>query len=92
MLFMVVERFRADTRARVYERLAERGRMMPDDVTYHGSWVEPDLSRCFQVMACNDISSLQTWASNWNDLVDFEFIPVITSAEAAAVAAGKGRT
>jgi hypothetical protein len=82
-LFMVVERMR-DPQA-VYARFAEKGRMMPDGVEYVNSWVEPDRTRCFQLMRCADRSQLDAWAANWCDIVDFEFIPVISSAEAAAL-------
>jgi hypothetical protein len=80
---MVIEQMR-DPKA-VYARFAERGRMMPDGVEYVSSWVEPDRRRCFQVMRCEQLSQLEEWASHWSDLVDFEFVRVITSAEAAAL-------
>ena len=60
---------------------------MPDDVRYHGSWVDTDFSRCFQVMEAPDQHSLDVWMAEWADLVEFECIPVYTSAEAAAMAA-----
>ncbi|MGH7859707.1 MAG: DUF3303 domain-containing protein [Candidatus Binatia bacterium] len=46
-----------------------------------------DLGRCFQLMECEDRSLLAEWMTCWEDLVDFEVIPVITSQEAAARAA-----
>ena len=58
---------------------------MPDDVRYHGSWVDTDFSRCFQVMEAPDQHSLDVWMAEWADLVEFECIPVYTSAEAAAI-------
>ena len=83
MLFMVIERFRNRDADAVYARFRERGRMLPDGVTYISSWVEPNFDRCFQLMECTHPERLHDWAANWNDLVDFEFIPVITSQEAA---------
>ena len=59
--------------------------MMPDGVEYHGSWVTSDLSRCFQIMECENRGLLEAWMARWQDLVDFEVIPVVTSAEARAV-------
>jgi hypothetical protein len=82
-LFMVVERM-LDPDA-VYARFAEKGRMLPDGVEYVNSWVEPDRSRCFQLMQCRDRAGLEEWAAHWRDIVEFEFVPVITSAEAAAL-------
>ena len=35
-------------------------------------------------MECDDPSLLSQWMARWDDLTDFEVIPVITSAEAAA--------
>ena len=79
MLVMVIERFR-DTAA-VYQRSKERGRMLPDGLEYIDSWVDPEGARCFQLMRYTDVALFEEWASHWSDLVDFEFIPVISSAE-----------
>ena len=79
---MVIEQMRDP--AAVYARFAERGRMLPEGVEYVNSWVEPDRKRCFQIMKCEAREQLDAWAANWSDLVEFEFIPVISSAEAAA--------
>ena len=57
---------------------------MPEGIDYRGSWVTDDLRRCFQVMECHDRSLLDRWMANWNDLTEFEVVPVITSAEALA--------
>ncbi len=85
MLFMVIEHFRPGQAPEVYRRFRERGRLAPDDVTYHASWVDLEFHRCFQVMEATDESRLRAWTRNWDDLVDFEIVPVRTSAEAAAV-------
>jgi hypothetical protein len=53
------------------------------------SWVTPDLQRCYQVMECEDPRLLQQWVERWKDIVDFEVIPVVTSAEAAAAVASR---
>ena len=60
---------------------------MPAGVEYRGSWVSSDLRRCFQVMECGDRRLLDRWIANWDDLTEFEVIPVLTSAEAAAAVA-----
>ena len=85
MIYMVIETFRNGDPVPVYQRFRERGRQMPDGVEYLGSWVTQDLLRCFQVMACDDRLLLDQWMANWDDLVNFEVIPVITSAEATAM-------
>jgi len=83
MLFMVIERFRGGDAAPVYRRYRERGRMMPEGLKYVESWVETDFGRCFQLMECEDARILREWAARWEDLVEFEVIPVLTSKEAA---------
>jgi hypothetical protein len=54
---------------------------------YRGSWVTTDLRHCYQVMDCADRGLLDEWMSRWTDLVEFEVVPVVTSAEAAAAVA-----
>jgi hypothetical protein len=80
-LFMVIEHFKDRDPAPVYTRFAERGRMMPEGLKYVNSWIEVGLDRCFQVMETDTPILLQEWISNWGDLVDFEVVPVVTSAE-----------
>ena len=84
---MVVEHFRNGDPRPVYARFAERGRLAPDGLRYIGSWVTDDLEHCFQVMECDDQQLLDEWISRWDDIVDFEVIPVLTSAEASAAVA-----
>jgi hypothetical protein len=38
-------------------------------------------------MECQERRLLDQWMANWNDITDFEVIPVVTSAEAAAAVA-----
>ena len=84
MLYMVIETFRGGDPVPVYRRFRDRGRLMPEGIEYCGSWLTADLRRCYQVMACADRRLLDEWMINWNDLTDFEVIPVVTSAAAAA--------
>jgi hypothetical protein len=86
MTYMIVERFRDGDALPVYKRFREQGRLAPDGLRYISSWVTADLKQCFQVMECDDRSLLGEWTSRWKDLVEFEVIPVITSAEALAAA------
>lgn len=87
MLFMVIERFHQGRAPDVYRRFRDRGRMAPEGVRYVSSWVDLGFERCFQVMEAENESSLREWTANWDDLIDFEIIPVRTSAEAAAAIA-----
>jgi hypothetical protein len=78
---MVIERFK-DAKS-VYRRMREKGRTLPEGLKYLGSWVEANCSRCFQLMECDDASLFQKWVTQWQDLVDFEIIPVNESQETA---------
>jgi hypothetical protein len=89
MLFMVIERYKEGKAEAIYARFHERGRMLPTGLDYVESWVEPDLTRCFQLMQTDDESLLHQWAKHWNDLVDFDFVLVISSYVAAATAGRK---
>jgi hypothetical protein len=84
MLFMVVETFRDQNAKAVYERFEARGRLMPDGLTFVHSHVAADLSRCWQLMECDDVTLLQQWVAQWSDLVAFEIVPVVAGAETRA--------
>jgi len=84
MLYMIVEHFRHGDAAPVYARFRARGRLAPDGLHYVNSWVTEDMTRCYQVMETDDRALLDAWIAAWADLVEFEVVPVITSAEAAA--------
>lgn len=79
MWFMVIEHFK-DTAA-IGRRFQREGRMLPEGVTYNVSWVDPSAGRCFQVMEAPDRDALTSWTRAWDDLVDFEIVPVVTSDE-----------
>ena len=85
MLYMVIERFKNRDAVAVYRRFREKGRMAPEGLRYVESWVETNFDRCFQVMECEDARLLEEWTAQWRDLVDFEFVPVRRSEEAAKI-------
>lgn len=88
MLFMVVERFANQDAIPVYRRVRDRGRQLPEGLTYVGSWVEPNFDRCFQLMECDDLRLLQEWVLGWRGSgVTFEIVPVVPSAETREVVA-----
>lgn len=90
MQYMVVEHFRNGDPRPVYARFGAQGRLAPEGLVYIDSWVTSDLTRCYQVMECDDRSLLDAWIGAWADLVDFEVFPVIRSAEAARRVAERG--
>jgi hypothetical protein len=85
---MVIETYRAGPEP-VYARAAARGRMLPPGLTFIDSWVDADrLDRCFQLMETDDRATFEPWIAAWADLVEFEIVPVVDSAEAAARSGG----
>lgn len=88
MLFMIIERFRDADMVPIYKRVRDEGRMFPDGLKYIDSWVEPNFSRCFQLMECDDAKLLQEWILKWRGFgVSFEIVPVVTSKETREVVA-----
>jgi hypothetical protein len=86
MLFMIIERFRDADMVPIYKRVREHGRMLPEGLTYIDSWVEPNFSRCFQLMECADLRLLQQWILQWRGTgATFEIIPVVGSKDTAEV-------
>jgi hypothetical protein len=80
--YMVVEHFRNKDAVAVYRRFRDSGRMQPEGLVYLSSWVDEKLERCYQLMETEDRRRLDEWMANWNDLIDFEVHPVITSKRA----------
>lgn len=85
MLYMVVEQYRNGDAEAVYRRLNEQGRLMPDGLAYVDSWVGADLERCFQLVETEDPALIETWIQKWDDLVEFEVTPVVSSERARAL-------
>lgn len=79
MLYIVIERFK-DAPA-IYDRLRAKGRMMPEGWEYVSSWIDMDFRICWQLMQTEDFGLFDRWIDNWRDLIDFEIVPVHTSAE-----------
>ena len=78
---MVIEKFKDGDPARVGERFAQQGRMLPEGVSYEASWLDEAGTRCFQVMNAPGRATLDVWIARWSDLVEFEVVPVLTSKE-----------
>ena len=81
MLYMVIEDFKKGQIEQLELRFKKHGRMLPDGVVYHASWIDARNLRCFQVMESPSRELMKTWMSHWDDLVDFEIIPVVNSAD-----------
>jgi len=81
MVFMVIEQFKQRDPKPIQARFLRHGRMLPEGVVYHASWVDTANARCFQVMEANDVDALQVWTRCWSDLVEFTIVPVLPSQE-----------
>ena len=88
MLFLAIEDFHGADRKEIYRRFRDKGRLKPDELVVHHSWIAADMSRCFLLVEADDVTILQRWAIEWNDLVEFEIIPVATSKDMVAALAG----
>lgn len=86
MQYLIIEHFKSGKLREVYERADQNGRMIPAGLVYINSWISENLSTCYQVMETANIGLLHEWIGHWNDLVDFEIIPVVSSAEARQMA------
>jgi hypothetical protein len=82
MQYMIIERFHPGKVKDMYLRFAEKGRMLPEGVTYINSWINEPVTICYQLMESESPGKLQEWMDQWKDLVDFEVVPVISSEKA----------
>jgi hypothetical protein len=87
MHYMVYERFKENAVPEIYRRLKDKGRMMPEGLDYVSSWIDLDLTRCYQLMKTDNASLFPLWTDNWKDLMEFEIVPVRTSAETVEIMA-----
>ena len=74
MRYMVVETFGPGRKEAVYGRFRQKGRMLPDGLSYIDSWLEKDGDRCFQLMESDAPELFERWIEQWKDLVSFEVI------------------
>jgi hypothetical protein len=79
---MVIERFKNQDATPVYRRFRDKGRMTPDGLEYVSSWVDMNRERCFQIMETSDPKLMLEWIGKWSDIVEFEVVPVMLSADA----------
>jgi hypothetical protein len=88
MLFMIIERFRDNDMVPIYQKVRDGGRLLPEGLRYLDSWVEPNFSRCFQLMECDDLRLFQQWVLQWRGSgATIEIIPVVPSKDTREVVA-----
>jgi len=79
---MIIERFHPGKAKEIYQELGKTGRKIPEGVLYINSWVDEDLTTCYQVMESESDEKMQEWVNMNKGPVDYEVIKVITSAQA----------
>lgn len=85
---MVIERFRDNDMVPIYRRVRDAGRLIPDGLRYVDSWIEPNFSRCFQLMECDDLRLFQEWVLKWRGSgASIDIVPVVSSQETREVVA-----
>ncbi|HYC40659.1 MAG TPA: DUF3303 family protein [Chitinophagaceae bacterium] len=90
MQYLIIEHFRPGRIEEIYRRADANGRMMPAGLSYLKSWVTCDLGTCYQIVETDDRKKISDWMRQWEDLVEFEVIEVISSEQAKAKALRKG--
>jgi len=78
MLFMIIEPFKVNDMLPTYKRVRDRGRQLPEGLTYIDTWIEPNFGRCFQLMEFGDLRLLQQWTVQCRRLgATFEMVPAV---------------
>jgi hypothetical protein len=52
-------------------------------LTFVSSYVEASCARCWQLMETDDITLIQCWIAEWQDLAAFEVVPVVAGSSTA---------
>ena len=73
---MVIEHFKPGCFDAVYARVNQHGRMLPKGLYYLNSWVNKDKNICYQLMESQNPELFNEWIQHWQDLVDFEVVPI----------------
>ncbi|MCB0686265.1 MAG: DUF3303 family protein [Saprospiraceae bacterium] len=85
MTFLVIEKFNKDKIKLLYQRLEKEGRLMPEGIEYISSWIDIDITTCYQIVKGANIGQIQEWLTRWAGFAEFEIIPVIDSATASKI-------
>lgn len=72
--YMIIETFPAELLDTIYDRLHNKGRMLPEGLDFVESWLDEGGGRVFQIMATDDYGTFDKWTRHWDDLVEFEII------------------
>ena len=67
------------------KRFLETGGLPPLGVTMHGRWHSLGGDKGFVLASSDDPKGIYEWIGQWADLMDFNAVPVLDDADAAAV-------
>ncbi len=84
---MVVEKLKNQNGKAVYRKLRDKGRALPDGLTFVARLRNSRSRPLFQLMETDDITTFQRWIADWREVVEFEVVPVVegkTTREALA--------
>jgi hypothetical protein len=85
MLFMITYAFAPDARNSAQERFKKTGGMPGAGVKFHGRWHALAGGHGFVLAEGNDSVAIGRWMQEWNDLLEFEVIPVNTDEDVMKV-------
>ncbi len=77
MRFMVTGTWTSEQRNDMYKQRAEKGRMLPENTKLLSEWMEAAGGRVWALVETDDVMALLQWATAWNNLADYEFVPVV---------------
>jgi hypothetical protein len=81
MLFMVIERFKNRDAKAVYGRFREQGRGAPRGALLRGQLDRGELRPLLSAHGMRGRASPAAVVVFWSDLIEFEIVPVVSSAE-----------
>ncbi|MEP7319937.1 MAG: DUF3303 family protein [Panacibacter sp.] len=64
MQYMIIERFHPGKVRTLYKRFDEKGRMLPEGLSYINSWISQQMSVCYQLMETDCEEKLREWISS----------------------------
>ena len=75
-LFMVVETFPPENLDAIYARFHDKGRMLPEGLEFMDCWLTGTNDKVYQLMETDKVETFAEWTQHWDDLVDFEIVPL----------------
>lgn len=87
MLFIVHWSISPEHRNSAIERFLKTGAVAPAGVTMLGRWHAVGRSAGFGIAEATDLTLIQKWVLDWNDLLNMEVYPALTDEQLAPLMA-----